>query len=111
MHSEIPTNVDSSPDFLEGSKASDGSIPFEQMVRDAAGPNFVWNMEEAPNSDAELFYKMLKDVDEPLWDGCDKQCTRLSCVSKLLAIKSDCNLTKESLNRILSVVQKMASQR
>jgi hypothetical protein len=32
MHGEIPTNVDSSPDFLEGSKASDGSIPFEQMV-------------------------------------------------------------------------------
>jgi Transposase-associated domain len=106
MHSEIPTNVDSSPNFLEGSEASDGSIPFEQMVRDAAGPNFDWNMEEAPNSDAELFYKMLKDADEPLWDGCDKQCTRLSCVSELLAIKSDCNLTKESLNRILSAVQK-----
>jgi hypothetical protein len=68
-------------------------------------------MEEAPNSDAELFYKMLKDVDEPLWDGCDKQCTWLSCVSELLAIKSDCNLTKESLNRILSIIQKMASQR
>jgi Transposase-associated domain len=109
MHGEIPTNIDntvSSSDFLEGFEASDGSNPFEQMVRDAVGPDFDWDMEEAPNPNAELFYKMLKDADEPLWDGCDKQCTRLSCVSELLAIKSDCNLTKESFNRILSVIQK-----
>ncbi|XP_078154434.1 uncharacterized protein LOC144549544 [Carex rostrata] len=74
-----------------------------EIVVDAAGPSFDW---EQPNSKAQEFYNMMNAAEEPLWDGCDKEHTVLACVTELLSIKSDCGITKEGFNRILSAVKK-----
>jgi Transposase-associated domain len=111
MHGEecrenLDDNIVRSP-LVEESFEGDRSNPIEQMVRDAAGPDFNLDSdEETPNSEAEKFYEMLKAADEPLWDGCDTRYTRLSCVTELLTIKTDCNLTKEAFNQIVSAVKK-----
>ena len=45
------------------------------MVIDVAGPGFNVHeehihTEELSNKTAKRFYQLLKDADEPLWDGC-----------------------------------------
>lgn len=76
----------------EESSRRDGGIGMRSMVFDAVGPNFDWNFNEdehfgsnyqEPNHDAQRFYKLLNDADEPLWNGCTRHST-LSAVSQLL---------------------------
>jgi hypothetical protein len=38
------------------------------------------NIEEEPNADAVRFFDLLKDSDEPLWDGCTNH-SKLSAVA------------------------------
>jgi len=38
------------------------------------------NIEEEPNTDATRFFDLLKDSDEPLWDGCTNH-SKLSAVA------------------------------
>ena len=63
------------------------------MVVDAVGPRFNVHeehvhTEEPLNKIAERFYQLLKNDDEPLWDGCQNH-SRLSAVSQLLNLKSE----------------------
>jgi len=37
-------------------------------------------VEELPNPEATNFFKLLKDAEEPLWDGCTKQSKLSACV-------------------------------
>ncbi|KAL0293579.1 UNVERIFIED_CONTAM: hypothetical protein Scaly_3139200 [Sesamum calycinum] len=67
---------------------------YRAMVMDALGPELILNQiceEQPPNPKAQKFFDLLKDVDEPLWDGC-KNDTKLSAVAKLLNIKSVYNI-------------------
>jgi hypothetical protein len=42
-----------------------------------------------------FFFNLLKDSDEPLWDGCTNH-GKLSVVARVLTIKSDHELSKVS---------------
>ncbi|KAK4390260.1 hypothetical protein Sango_2089300 [Sesamum angolense] len=45
---------------------------YRTMVMDAVGPGLIQNPmcdEQPPNPEAQKFFDLLKDVDEPLWDG------------------------------------------
>ena len=58
----------------EPSNIGSGSS-YVDMVVDVVGPGFNVHeehvhTEEPPNKTAERFYRLLKDADEPLWDGC-----------------------------------------
>ncbi|CAA0813190.1 Unknown protein [Striga hermonthica] len=58
------------------------------MVLDAMGPELYRayhedSGEEVPNPNAEEFFRLLEEVDRPLWPGCNKQ-TKLSATSQLL---------------------------
>jgi len=54
---------------------NDNSNPYKNMVMDAMRMS-EGNVSECPivkeeaNADAARFFNMLKDFDEPLWDGC-----------------------------------------
>ena len=50
------------------------------MVMDATGPEFNWNVEDDPEADSDNFYRMLKDADELLWSKYEIH-TVLSAVS------------------------------
>lgn len=85
------------------------------MVVDAAGPNFDWGFdgdehqgyrEQPPNPSAQKFFDLLKDANEPLWEGCERH-TRLSAVSQLLNIKSEFNLSHTCYDRIMSSIKSM----
>jgi hypothetical protein len=36
------------------------------------------NVEEKPNADASRFFDLLKDSDEPLWDGFTESCQTIT---------------------------------
>jgi len=75
--------------------------PYRNLLIDAIGVDDAYfndNVsspmvaEELPNLQATNFYKLLKVVEEPLWDGCTKQSKLSTCV-QLLNMKSTLNLT------------------
>ena len=73
--------------------ASPPRDPYVAMVMDAAGPTFGWgdHLEsmrepEPPNPEAMQFYDLLKNAEQPLYEGCSK--SRLSAVVDFLIIKS-----------------------
>jgi hypothetical protein len=64
--------------------ANDNSNLYRNMVMDAMKMNQgnvsqCLIIEKEPNADATRFFDLLKDSDEPLWDGCTND-------NKLLAI-------------------------
>jgi len=53
---------------------TDNSNPYRTMVMDVMRINqgYVsqcWILDEEPNASATMFFDLLKDSDEPLWDG------------------------------------------
>jgi len=55
--------------------ANDNNNPYRNMVMDAmrmnqGNVNQCPIVEEEANADATRFFDLLKDSDEPLWDGC-----------------------------------------
>ena len=90
------------------------SSSYAEMVIDAAGPEFNVReehvtMEELPNKTAERFYQLLKDADEPLWDGCQNH-SRLSAVSQLLNLKSEFHISEICFDRLLLIIKSMLPQ-
>ena len=86
---------------------------YVDMVVDAAGPEFNIHEdqtnEEVSNDTAQRFYQLLRDADEPLWDGCEKH-TRLSAVSQLLNLKSEFHMSESCFDRLLLLVKSMLPQ-
>jgi len=84
---------------------NDNSNPYMNMVMDAMRMN-QGNVsqcpivEEEPNADAERFFDLLKDFDEPLWDGCTNH-SKLSVVAHVFTIKSDHGLSEGSYDKIM----------
>ena len=56
--------------------------------------------EELLNPKVDKFYKLLKAVEESLWDGCTKQ-SKLSACIQLLNMKSTLNLTQTAFNKFM----------
>jgi hypothetical protein len=57
-------------------------------------------IEEEPNADATRFFDLLKDFDEPLWDGCMNH-SKLLVVAQVFAIKSDHGLSEAGYDKII----------
>jgi len=57
-------------------------------------------VEEEPNADAARFFDLLKDSDEPLWDGCTIH-SKLSAVAQVFTIKSDHGLSEAGYDKII----------
>jgi len=57
-------------------------------------------VEEEPNADAARFFDLLKDSDEPLWDGCTNH-SKLSVVAQVFTIKSDHGLSEVGYDKII----------
>ena len=76
------------------------------MVMDAAGPEFDWDMSDDPEPDSDNFFRMLKDADEPLWPSCETH-TILSAVSELLNLKAEFNMTISCYDRMVAIIKKM----
>jgi len=83
--------------------------PYRNLIMDAIGVGDTYSndnvyspviAEELPNSEATNFYKLLKIVEEPLWDGCTKQSKLSTCV-QLLNMKSTLNLTWTTFNKFI----------
>jgi len=84
---------------------NDNSNPYRNMVMDAMRMN-EGNVsecpiiEEEPNTDAVRFFDLLKDSDEPLWDGCTNY-NKLSAVAQVFTIKSDHGLSDAGYDKII----------
>jgi len=64
---------------------NENSNRYRNMVMDAmrmskGNTSEFPNIEEEPNTDATRFFDLLKDSDEPLWDGCTNH-SKLSAVA------------------------------
>ena len=84
---------------------NDNSNPYRNMVMDAMRMS-EGNVSECPiveeesNADAPRFFEMLKDSDEPLWDGCTNH-SKLSVVAQVFTIKSDHGLSEAGYDKII----------
>jgi hypothetical protein len=85
--------------------ANDNSNPYRNMVMDAMRMNQgnvsqCSIVEEEPNADAIRFFDLLKDSDEPLWNGCTNH-SKLLVVAQVFTIKSDHGLSEASYDKII----------
>jgi hypothetical protein len=84
---------------------NDNTNPYRTMVMDAMRMN-QGNVsqcpiiEEEPNADATRFFDLLKDSDEPLWDGCTNH-SKLSAVAQVFTIRSDHGLSEVGYDKII----------
>ena len=78
------------------------------MIIDAlgSGVDSEDDIEEESNTSAQKFYDLLKDADEPLWDGCKKH-TILSAVTQLLNLKSEFNMSESCYDRMIVIIKSM----
>jgi hypothetical protein len=65
--------------------ANDNTNPYRNMIMDSMRMNQgsvsqCPIVEEEPNADAPRFFDLLKDSDEPLWDGCTNH-SKLSAIA------------------------------
>jgi hypothetical protein len=85
--------------------ANDNTNPYRNMVMDAMRMN-QGNVsqcpiiEEEPNANAARFFDLLKDSDEPLWDGCTNH-SKLSAIAQVFTIKSDHGLSEVGYDKII----------
>jgi hypothetical protein len=63
---------------------------------------------EEPNADATRFFNMLKDFDEPLWDGCTNH-NKLLVVAQVFTIKSDHRLSEAGYDKIIEWARSILS--
>jgi len=86
--------------------ANNNTNPYRNMVMDSMRMN-QGNVsqfpivEEEPNADAARFFDLLKDSDEPLWDGCTNH-SKLSAVAQVFTIKSDHGLSEVGYDKIIA---------
>lgn len=81
---------------------------FENMVYDVVGSDYETHydqeMDESPNIDAQKFYDLLHAAQKPLWPGCNDH-TELSVVVRLLAIKSEGNMSQRSFDQTVALMK------
>jgi hypothetical protein len=75
------------------------------MVMDAMRMNYghanqCLIVNEKTNADTTRLFDLLKDFDEPLWDGCTNH-SKLLVVSHVFKIKSDCELSEANYDIII----------
>jgi hypothetical protein len=95
--------------------ANDNSNPYRNVIMDAMRMN-QGNVsqcpiiEEEPNADAARFFDLLKDSDEPLWDGYTNH-RKLSAVAQVFTIKSDHRLSETGYDKIIECARSILPER
>ncbi|KAL9360613.1 hypothetical protein Peur_048736 [Populus x canadensis] len=94
---------------------NDNNNSYRNMVMDAmrmnqGNVNQCPIIEEEPNADATRFFNLLKDFDEPLWDGCTNH-SKLSIVAHVFTIKSDHGLSETSYDKIIEWTRSILRER
>ncbi|GAV70905.1 hypothetical protein CFOL_v3_14403, partial [Cephalotus follicularis] len=94
---------------VEQPDPSGPSNPFVDLVMDAGEFKFDTRehdetANELSNPNAKKFYDMLKDADEPLWNGCKKH-NKLSMMTRLMNVKSKYGIPNEGADEILQIVK------
>jgi hypothetical protein len=84
---------------------NDNSNPYMNMVMDAmrmseGNVSECPIVEEEPNADATRFFNLLKDSDDPLWDGCMNH-NKLSAVAQVFTTKLDHGLSEVGYDKII----------
>ncbi|KAL9390464.1 hypothetical protein Peur_019069 [Populus x canadensis] len=84
---------------------NENSNPYRNMVMDAmrmseGNVRECPIVEEEPNADAARFFDLLRDSDEPLWDGCTNH-SKLSAVAQVFTINSDHGLSEAGYDKII----------
>ncbi|XP_076958533.1 uncharacterized protein LOC143634297 [Bidens hawaiensis] len=80
---------------------------YDQMVMEGMHQNhdsYYQQGPQDPNQRAQAFYNMLKQDNEPLWEG-SKDDSTLSITTMLLNWKSDCNVSDSAFNKQLSIIK------
>ena len=67
-------------------------------------------VKEEPNANAARFFDLLKDSDEPLWDGCTNH-TKLQIVAQVLIIKSNYGLSEAGYDKIIEWTRNILPER
>jgi hypothetical protein len=80
--------------------------PYVDMVIDAMDDDLSEDLEEDPNPSASKIYSLLRDANEPLWDGCLKH-SKLSAVTQLLNLKSEFNMSERCYDRMVVIIKSM----
>jgi len=83
----------------------DNSNPYRNMVMDAMRINQGHTNQcpilgEKSNADTASFFDLLKNSDEPLWDGCTNH-SKLLVVAQVFDINSNHGLSKASYDKII----------
>ena len=108
QHGEIDDHPMVNP-ILDMGGPSSSSNQYRNLVMDAAGYGYDWDHDsddediEEPNPHAQIFYDLLKDADERLWDGCDV--SKLSTMTQLLHIKSTYGIPNKGFEAILRLMK------
>jgi hypothetical protein len=95
--------------------ANDNTNPYRNMVMDAMRIN-QGNVsqcpiiEEEPNADATRFFDLLKDYDEPLWDGYTNH-SKLSAIAQVFTIKSNHGLSEAEYDKIIEWTRSILPER
>ena len=76
------------------------------IIINAIGPEFDWDMKDNPKAGSSNFYRMLKDTDELLQLRCEIH-TVLSAVLELLNLKVEFNMTVNCYDRMVAIIKKM----
>jgi hypothetical protein len=84
---------------------NENSNPYRNMVMDAmrmseGNVRECPIVEEEPNADATRFFDLLRDSDEPLWDGCTNH-SKLSTIAQVFTIKSDHGLSEAGYDKFI----------
>ncbi|XP_057999031.1 uncharacterized protein LOC131177881 [Hevea brasiliensis] len=83
------------------------SNTYEQLVMDAAGPDFFQDvMEEPPNPSAQKLYDMLQAVNQEVWPGCESH-SQLSVVARMLNIKAEHHLSERCFDDICQLMKEV----
>jgi hypothetical protein len=67
-------------------------------------------IDEKPNADVTRFFDLLKDFDEPLWDGCTNH-SKLLVIRHVFTIKSEHRLSEVGYDRIVEWVRNILPER
>ena len=85
----------------------EGINPYQQMVFDAAGPEFqAQDAEEAPNLVAQKLFDMLDALNDELWPWCKKY-SRLSAFARLLNIKFENHMSERCFDAIMDFLKEV----
>jgi hypothetical protein len=76
------------------------NIVIDAMRMNQGNANQCPIVEEEPNADATMFFDLLRDSDEPLWDGRTNH-SILSAIAQVFIITSDYRLSEAGYDRII----------